>query len=91
MSHAALATGVDDARHLESLDASGRRVHVVPNGVNIIDCDPEPQESAETCCRLQRNPRIVFSGNMDYTPNMEAAQWFMDEVMPILRLSLIHI
>ena len=30
-------------------------------------------------------PRMVFTGNMDYWPNADAAMWFAREVMPLLR------
>ncbi len=30
-------------------------------------------------------PRLVFTGAMDYWPNIEAVVWFVEEVMPVLR------
>ncbi len=30
-------------------------------------------------------PRLVFTGAMDYWPNIEAVVWFAEEVMPVLR------
>lgn len=55
------------------------KVHVVPNGVDCAYFHP-PQEGYE------RNPAtVVFTGAMGYSPNSDAAIYFIREVMPILR------
>jgi len=55
------------------------KVRVVPNGVDCAYFHP-PQEGYE------RNPAtVVFTGAMGYSPNSDAAVYFIREVMPILR------
>ncbi len=53
---------------------------VVPNGVSVSDYDavngaPGPEAS----------PRIVFTGTMDYRPNVDAVLWFAEEILPRIR------
>jgi len=58
------------------------RVRVMPNGVDLERFDPN---------RAYPNPfphgrrAIVFTGAMDYRPNVDAACWFGTEVVPRLR------
>jgi len=33
----------------------------------------------------QRGPNLVFVGNMDYWPNTDAAIWFHDQILPLVR------
>jgi sugar transferase (PEP-CTERM/EpsH1 system associated) len=33
----------------------------------------------------QWQPYVVFSGSMDYAPNVEAVQWFYDQALPLMR------
>jgi sugar transferase (PEP-CTERM/EpsH1 system associated) len=33
----------------------------------------------------QGSPRLVFTGRMDYRPNVDAVDWFATQVMPVLR------
>lgn len=55
-------------------------LHVVANGV---DLEAHPFVAAE------REPAsIVFSGTMWYFPNVDAAQWLVREVMPLVRREL---
>jgi sugar transferase (PEP-CTERM/EpsH1 system associated) len=55
----------------------GERVVVVPNGVDL-----ERFPFVET----GRIPgRIVFAGNLGYFPNVDAAQWLVDEILPAVR------
>ncbi len=55
------------------------KVHVVPNGVDCAYFHP-PQEGYE-----RNPPTVVFTGAMGYSPNSDAAIYFIREVMPILR------
>ncbi len=52
-------------------------LHVVANGV---DLDAHPFVAGE---RMQ--DAIVFSGTMWYFPNVDAAQWLVREVLPLIR------
>jgi glycosyltransferase involved in cell wall biosynthesis len=54
-------------------------VEVVPNGVDTQYFSPVASIIAE------RNPYLVFTGAMDYPPNMDAATWFCHEILPVLQ------
>jgi glycosyltransferase involved in cell wall biosynthesis len=64
-----LVTSEEDARRVQH-----PRVVVYPNALPEI---PIPQVPEEDC--------IVFSGNLEYHPNIEAVRWFRTSVWPILR------
>jgi len=58
------------------------RVHTVEQGVDLTQFAPGldlPSPYADDA------PRLVFTGNMDYWPNADAAIWFAREVLPLLR------
>jgi sugar transferase (PEP-CTERM/EpsH1 system associated) len=60
---------------LESAD-----IRALHNGVDLDFYDPgAPFPRIE-----ERSPLIVFTGQMDYAPNIDAVRWFADEVMPML-------
>ncbi|MBA2690253.1 MAG: TIGR03087 family PEP-CTERM/XrtA system glycosyltransferase [Burkholderiales bacterium] len=59
--------------------AAAQRIHHVKNGVDAHFFSPEhtfvsPYSAAEQ--------PIVFTGAMDYWPNVDAVEWFADEVFP---------
>jgi len=56
-------------------------VHSVRNGVDVDFFSP----SLEFANLMDDRPAIVFTGVMDYRPNVDAMTWFVDQVMPRLR------
>lgn len=52
---------------------------VVPNGVDVVGVRPTP---------LPGNQRIVFTGRLDWQPNVEGLKWFCRLVLPRVRLSI---
>jgi sugar transferase (PEP-CTERM/EpsH1 system associated) len=58
------------------------KVVVIPNGVDSTYFSPE---NAGLEPKLGGTPVIVFSGRMDYRPNVDAVVWFSDAVLPRLR------
>ncbi len=75
---AVVAVSDGDRRRLSAL--SGRHdIAVVPNGV-----DPS-YLARENCGPLPQEPRLVFTGQMNYRPNVDAAEWFARRVLPRLR------
>ena len=66
-----LVTSEEDARRVEH-----SRVIVYPNALPQIPC---PSLAEENC--------IVFSGNLEYHPNMEAVRWFRTAIWPRIRES----
>jgi sugar transferase (PEP-CTERM/EpsH1 system associated) len=63
----------------------GTTVDVIPNGVDTEHFCPASRIA------LENDPYIVFTGAMDYPPNVDAAGWFCNEVMPLLQRSVPHI
>jgi sugar transferase (PEP-CTERM/EpsH1 system associated) len=55
--------------------------HSVGNGVDVAYFDPARMFPNP----LGARPAIVFTGMMDYRPNVEAMVWFVQQVMPQLR------
>ncbi len=58
------------------------RVAAVENGVDLQRFSPK---DTYTSPFSDPAPRVVFTGNMDYWPNADAAIWFARDVMPLLR------
>ncbi len=86
MCHAAdavIAVSPEDVRLLEPLSRPGS-VHWVPNGI-WVDRYITPTESPFTA----RRPQIVFTGKMDYRPNVDAMLWFTESILP--RLDNVHL
>lgn len=52
-------------------------VALVPNGVDTRYFQPSAESVAGTS--------LVFTGVMDYPPNVDAVKWFVDEIFPHLR------
>ena len=63
----------------------GTAVEMIPNGV-----DTEYFHAASPVARAS-DPYIVFTGAMDYPPNIDAAGWFCNEILPALQRSVPHI
>ncbi len=58
------------------------RVHVVENGIDTDFFDPTAQfKRIDTTASL-----IVFTGQMDYRPNIEAVTWFVETILPHIRV-----
>ncbi|KQM66909.1 MULTISPECIES: TIGR03087 family PEP-CTERM/XrtA system glycosyltransferase [unclassified Sphingomonas] len=55
------------------------RVHAIENGIDTAFFDPAGVVPVE-----QAGPLIVFTGQMDYRPNVEAVRWFVSEVLPLI-------
>jgi len=72
---ATLVVAEPDARALAS-----PRVRVVPNGVDL-DAFPFRADAAVS-------GRIVFGGNLGYFPNVDAARWLVEEILPAVRATV---
>lgn len=65
-------------------DATGTNIVALGNGIDADFFDPAPvglQQDLEE----GEDPQLVFTGQMDYPPNVAAVEWVMAEVMPRLR------
>jgi sugar transferase (PEP-CTERM/EpsH1 system associated) len=58
------------------------RVHTMTNGIDGGFFDPE---RAYDNPYPRRVPIVVFTGAMDYWPNVQAVTWFASDIMPALR------
>ncbi|PNU05034.1 TIGR03087 family PEP-CTERM/XrtA system glycosyltransferase [Novosphingobium guangzhouense] len=69
---------------LSRLDPDCGPVRAMGNGLDAISFDPS-LVSAEPQMKAHGAPRIVFTGQMDYAPNIEAAIRAIDRVLPLIR------
>jgi sugar transferase (PEP-CTERM/EpsH1 system associated) len=59
---------------------NGADIRALQNGVDLHFYDPDAPFG-----RIDRDgPLIVFTGQMDYAPNVDAVTWFADEVLPLV-------
>jgi sugar transferase (PEP-CTERM/EpsH1 system associated) len=77
-----LVSREEAARFAELAPESIARVDWVANGVDLDHFDPTPETSNPY---EGAAPVIVFTGTMDYRPNVEAVTWFAEQVLPTLR------
>jgi sugar transferase (PEP-CTERM/EpsH1 system associated) len=68
-----------EAALLDAGDARGK-VGSFVNGVDLDYFRP-----CEPCRSHMGEPWVVFTGMMDYLPNVDAVRWFADEVFPYVR------
>jgi polysaccharide biosynthesis protein PslH len=54
------------------------RVHAIENGIDTAFYDPAGMPPPEA-------PLIVFTGQMDYRPNIEGVTWFAQAILPRIR------
>jgi glycosyltransferase involved in cell wall biosynthesis len=71
-----VAVSEPDAEALRQI-VPGRSIAVVPNGIDVA-------ERRTVDARQVDMPRhsLVFTGKMDYRPNVDAALWFAQQVLP---------
>jgi sugar transferase (PEP-CTERM/EpsH1 system associated) len=53
------------------------RTSVVPNGIDLDYFRPVPRDAS--------GPGLIFTGAMDYLPNIDAARYFCEEILPLVR------
>ncbi len=76
-----LAVSEADAAALRRL-APELTVSVIPNGIDTHTYRPQPAPSVRTA------PKLVFTGTMDFRPNVDAVLWFAREVLPQIRAAV---
>jgi len=77
-SAAVFVTSPTDGAHFQQLGGTGR-ILVAPNGVDL------EYFRARTAESFSGRPRILFMGSFFYKPNLEAAVFLRDRLMPRLR------
>ncbi|MDB5379422.1 MAG: family PEP-CTERM/XrtA system glycosyltransferase [Rubritepida sp.] len=84
-----LFVSADEAAHFAALAPEcASRLDYVANGVELGRFDPTLPHANPF---MGRRPALVFTGTMDYRPNIEAVSWFAREVMPLLDGTEFHI
>jgi len=66
------AVTAEDAAVMEEL--SGQQVVVVPDGIDLPPLDLDP--------RAVKPHTVLYVGNFDYAPNLDAAEWLLSRIMP---------
>lgn len=74
-SSASLAASPVDKACVAAISGAYGKVHTLLNGIEL-DRSSHPVSKVPT--------RLIFSGNMSFPPNHEAAMWFIDNVFPAL-------
>jgi sugar transferase (PEP-CTERM/EpsH1 system associated) len=82
---ALFATAAEAAMFSELAPESAARVHVVENGVDSQYFRPD---AARPTPYAQDEAAIVFTGAMNYWPNVDAVCWFASEVLPRIALQV---
>ncbi len=77
---AVVAVSQPDADAIAQLDAR-IKPFVIPNGVDCEYYAPAPERVAQPSSEWS----CVFTGKMDFRPNVDACVWFADEILPLLR------
>jgi glycosyltransferase involved in cell wall biosynthesis len=76
-----VAVSEDDRRTLQAL-APAARIGVVPNGVDTAEFSRAALSGGPLSFR---SPALVFTGTLDFRPNIDAALYFAHEVLPRIR------
>ena len=81
---ATLCVSPEDQLALIRLDGAQHPV-IIPNGIDVVGYESfAPATRADPL----KPPTLVFSGKMDYRPNIEAALWFGAHVLPRIQHSV---
>jgi polysaccharide biosynthesis protein PslH len=79
---AMLAVSQEDAAILRRL-AAPLPTGVVPNGVDTMFFRRDPQAVPQT-----ESPCLLFTGTLDFRPNIDAVTWFARQVLPLIHAEL---
>ena len=72
---ASLVVSPVDKRCMDVVTGVPSKVRVLLNGIEM---------EAQAPLAVKEPGRLIFTGNMDFGPNYEAAIWFIDEVLPLI-------
>lgn len=72
---AVIAVSEEDAAELRAFRSDGR-VYVLPNGI-FTDAYSDPGQGLDLGEQI-----LVFTGKMDYRPNVDGIRWFVDSILP---------
>lgn len=66
------------------LQVGNAPVYLVPNGIHVGAYLTSPTQPLH-------QPALIFTGTMDYRPNVDAARWFADEILPHIPTAHLYI
>lgn len=72
-----LAVSCEDRQALHHLEHSAS-ISIIPNGVDTHYFD-------RRTLTVPPMPHLVFTGTMDFRPNIDAVTWFVQQVLPLVR------
>lgn len=75
---AVIAVSPEDAGALRSFRTDGK-IHILANGI-FADDYTAPDQGVDL-----GGDALVFTGKMDYRPNIDAVQWFATDILPSIR------
>ncbi len=78
LADAVIAVSPEDADALHALGGH-TPIHIVPSGITVTDYTHDSSRTDLGACA------IVFSGKMDYRPNVDAALWFGESIYPRIK------
>ena len=81
---AVLAVAAADRLTLLGL-APAATIGVVPNGVDTAYFSSAAMARDQVSALASRVPMLVFSGTLDFRPNVDAVTWFVRQVLPRVR------
>jgi sugar transferase (PEP-CTERM/EpsH1 system associated) len=67
---------------------SAENVHAISNGIDTDYFDPAADFAPLADARVGPGPLAVMTGQMDYRPNIDAAAWFVRDVLPRWRTAV---
>ena len=73
------------ARFAQLAPETAERLDWVENGVDLERFSPHAAHTDPYAALPPGGPNLVFTGTMDYLPNVDAVCWFAREVLPALR------
>ena len=59
-------------------------IRALSNGVDFSQFDPACDFAPLSCAERGEGPMLLFTGQMDYPPNIDAVRWFAREVLPLV-------
>jgi glycosyltransferase involved in cell wall biosynthesis len=74
-----LACSPEDITYLQQAHGA-QNLSLLPNGVDLAAFDRLPPHD------YTRGTVLLFTGNMDYAPNVDAVVWFANEILPLIRV-----
>jgi polysaccharide biosynthesis protein PslH len=74
-----------DRKHLVDLGVADEKITVVPNAIDVQKYRPDLTARArirKTLSVKENQPVLLFFGKLDYTPNLEAVEVLVREILP---------